>query len=190
MANKVGLLNTFGYWGLQGPASGPGQGYSDPNSWGAAQAHAAWNAWSGAFVGADYVGGLTVFADIESGFGGWSSNTANNQQTLNGFLLTLYEITPSGVFHEQAKQVVMMGGINQSGKFHDVWLWNGATWSEASSMDASPSGSIEGIAYDETRQVVLAYVVTGNKPDLGDKHHPNPIHLLPVTLASETWTWG
>lgn len=97
MANQVGLYDTFGYWGVQGPTLGPDQGYSNPLDWGAAQAHAAWNAWNGTFVGADYVGGLTVFGDIEAGFGGWS-DTANNQQTLNGFVQTLLEITPANVW--------------------------------------------------------------------------------------------
>lgn len=97
---------------------------------------------------------------------------------------------PLLVFHTQAQQVLLTGGVSQSGRFHDVWLWDGAAWSQASSTDAPPTGSIEGMAYDETHQVVLAYVVSGSKPDLGDKKHPKPIILPPVTLVSETWTWG
>lgn len=96
MARKVGNTNTFGYWGVQGPGSNTG--YATPYQWGVAQAQAAWAAWNKTFIGADLVGGYTVFGDVEAGFGGWGSNKANNQAVINGFLSELFAITPPEVW--------------------------------------------------------------------------------------------
>lgn len=96
MARKVGHTNTFGYWGVQGP--GANAGYSSSYNWGVAQGKAAWAAWNGTFVGADYVGGYTVFGDVEAGFGGWGTNRAANQAVINGFLSELFALTPHMVW--------------------------------------------------------------------------------------------
>ncbi len=92
MAKKVGNTNTFGYWGVQGPGSNTG--YATPYKWGVAQGQAAWTAWNSTFVGSSLVGGYTVFGDVESGFGGWGSNVANNQAVINGFLSQVFAVTP------------------------------------------------------------------------------------------------
>jgi hypothetical protein len=96
MAQKVGHNNTFGYWGVQGPDSNPG--YASANHWGEAQAKAAWAAWNSTFVGSSFVGGYTVFGDVEAGFGGWGSDIANNQAVITGYLSTLFTITPHEVW--------------------------------------------------------------------------------------------
>ncbi len=97
MANQLGPNFVFGYWGVQGPVGRPSQ--YDPYGWGVAQGQAAWDAWSGNFIGAASIGGYTVFGDIEEGFGGWlGGSTGDNQQTLNGFLNQLWDITPAGVW--------------------------------------------------------------------------------------------
>lgn len=97
MAKQAGLYNTFGYWGVQGPEVNTGG--RTPYNWGVAQADAAWNAWNGAFVGAGYVGGYTVFGDLETGFQGWvTNNVGNNQAVVNGFVTELFNITPYNVF--------------------------------------------------------------------------------------------
>ena len=77
---------------MQGPGSNTG--YATAQQWGVAQAKAAWAAWNSTFVGSDFVGGYTVFGDVEAGFGGWGSNIGNNQAVINGFLATLFNITP------------------------------------------------------------------------------------------------
>jgi len=81
-ANLAGPASTYMYWDLEGP----GVGHSGTDyQWGQAQADAAANAWStGPF--STYVGGMTVFADIEAGNPGWGSNEGNNQQVLQGWL--------------------------------------------------------------------------------------------------------
>jgi hypothetical protein len=96
MAKKAGHTNTFGYWGVQGPGENPG--YSSAQAWGVAQGQAAWKAWNGSFVGSDLVGGLTVFGDVESGFGGWGTDVAANQAVINGFLSQLFTVTPAEVW--------------------------------------------------------------------------------------------
>ncbi|HEY1348390.1 MAG TPA: hypothetical protein VGF67_02035 [Ktedonobacteraceae bacterium] len=96
MARLVGHTHTFGYWGVQGPGSNPG--YTSTYRWGVAQAQAAWNAWNRSFIGASYVGGYTVFGDVEQGFGGWDLHIAQNQAVIAGFLDTLFALTPSEVW--------------------------------------------------------------------------------------------
>lgn len=95
-ANAAGQQYTYGYWGVVGPESAP-VGWS-PVQWGQQQANNAWNARSEG-PHASYIGGLTIFADVEPGFGGWSfGNFAANQGVLNGFLTQLFNITPHEVW--------------------------------------------------------------------------------------------
>ncbi len=67
-ANAAGYNNTYEYWGVQGPGSAPG---TDPWTWGSQQAAAARYQYTHN-ANAGYAGGLTIFGDIEPGFGGWS----------------------------------------------------------------------------------------------------------------------
>jgi hypothetical protein len=91
-ANAAGKGRTFGYWGVVGPDLRPGG--MAPYNWGVQQATNAWNAWNHG-PNSQYVGGLTVFGDVEPGFGGWTyGNYAQNQLVLSGFLTQLFNITP------------------------------------------------------------------------------------------------
>jgi hypothetical protein len=82
-ATHVGPAFTHGYWGVCGPNAMPA-GLTDPGVWGQQQALAAIDAWNNN----PYVGGRTLFADIEAGFGGWGKpiSQADNVALLNGFL--------------------------------------------------------------------------------------------------------
>jgi AhpD family alkylhydroperoxidase len=85
-AQIAGRSGTFMYWGLEGPGLAP-PGMS-LYSWGREQASAALNQRYDN-PNAGFVGGYTVFADIETGFGGWtvgSSAYSSNQQVVQGFL--------------------------------------------------------------------------------------------------------
>jgi hypothetical protein len=96
MARQAGHSHTFGYWGVQGPAANVR--YSTPYRWGVAQAQAAWDAWNRSFIGAGYVGGYTIFGDVEEGFGGWGGQIAQNQAVISGFLDELFALTPHAVW--------------------------------------------------------------------------------------------
>jgi hypothetical protein len=81
----VGQDYVHGYWGLSGP-----NGAADPYAYGQQQAQAAITAWR-TIPG---IAGITIFADVEFGFGGWNKQpTAEQQQQdvqlLNGFLTTI-----------------------------------------------------------------------------------------------------
>ncbi len=91
-ATHVTPAFTHGYWGVSGPNAMPA-GLTDPGLWGQQQALAAIDAWNNN----PYVGGRTLFADIESGFGGWGNpaTQADNVALLNGFLQI---ITQTGFF--------------------------------------------------------------------------------------------
>jgi len=85
-AQTAGKNSTYLFWGLEGPGLAP----SDITAyqWGWQQASTALNQWSNN-PNAPLVGGYTLFADIESGFGGWAvGNTeySSNQQVVEGFL--------------------------------------------------------------------------------------------------------
>lgn len=89
MAGKVGYSSTWSYWGLYGPfANMSNPSNSDAYNFGKKQGNAAYQAWlSGDY--ASYVGGRTIFADIESpAFPGWKSGSSYydlNRQVLAGF---------------------------------------------------------------------------------------------------------
>jgi len=85
-AQIAGKNGTYMYWGLEGPGLAP-PGISF-YSWGREQASAALNQRYNN-PNAAFVGGYTIFADIEAGFGGWttgSSAYSSNQEVVQGFL--------------------------------------------------------------------------------------------------------
>lgn len=88
-AAQVTPALTHGYWGVCGPNAMPtgASGVSDPGVWGQQQALLAIQAWNSNPV----VGGRTLFADIEAGFGGWGApaTQADHVALLNGFLQTI-----------------------------------------------------------------------------------------------------
>ncbi len=86
-ANAVGIDYTHGYWGLCGPNFMSAAGYSDPASYGAMQAQLAIAAWNANH----HCGGTTIFADVETGFGGWGdpATPAQHAAMLDAFLETL-----------------------------------------------------------------------------------------------------
>jgi len=89
-AQAAGKSGTYIYWGLVGPAIRPKK--TTPYNWGVKQADTAIKQWS-SNANAQYVGGTTIFADIETGFGGWKGGNSrfynNNQQVVQGYLDTI-----------------------------------------------------------------------------------------------------
>jgi TAT (twin-arginine translocation) pathway signal sequence len=85
-ALTAGKSNTYIFWGLEGSGLAP-SGITS-YSWGWQQASAALDQWSNN-PNAALVGGHTIFADIEAGFGGWTagnSGCSSNRQVVQGFL--------------------------------------------------------------------------------------------------------
>jgi hypothetical protein len=76
---------THGYWGV----CGPNEGDSDPATYGRAQADAAIEAWNSNVN----LGGRTIFADVESGFGGWGAPATrdDNVALVNAFISRIAE---------------------------------------------------------------------------------------------------
>src|SRR5947209_11082306 len=68
-AHMAGKSGTYMYWGLEGPESAPSD--ITPYRWGRQQASAALDQ-RYHNPNAVFVGGYTIFAYIESGFGGWT----------------------------------------------------------------------------------------------------------------------
>jgi hypothetical protein len=76
---------THGYWGV----CGPNYGGSDPAGYGREQADAAIFAWNSNVN----LGGRTIFADIETGFGGWGAQASkdDNAALVNAFISRIAE---------------------------------------------------------------------------------------------------
>ncbi|GAC1300908.1 MAG: hypothetical protein NVSMB27_41270 [Ktedonobacteraceae bacterium] len=82
-ANAAGNNGTYAYWDVEGPDASPN---ADPYSWGLQQGQTAAGEWSNN-PNANYVGGSTIFGDVESGNPGWGSgDQSRNQAVLQGFL--------------------------------------------------------------------------------------------------------
>lgn len=82
-ASAAGYYSTYAYWDVEGPDEYPN---TDPYSWGVQQGQTAASEWRNN-PNASYVGGCTLFGDIESGNPGWGSgNQSRNQAVLQGFL--------------------------------------------------------------------------------------------------------
>lgn len=99
-ALSAGKSSTYMYWGLEGPGLAPSG--ATPYGWGWLQASNALDQWYNN-PNSGFVGGHTIFADIESGFGGWttgSSAYSDNQQVARGFLDCIASaFTPVTPFH-------------------------------------------------------------------------------------------
>lgn len=76
---------THGYWGV----CGPNYGGSDPAAYGREQADAAIDAWNSNVN----LGGRTIFADVESGFGGWGAQASKSDHValVNAFISRIAE---------------------------------------------------------------------------------------------------
>ncbi len=95
-ASRAGRNHTYGYWGVLGPDLRPAK--VSAFDWGRRQADCAWNARNHG-VHARYIGGLTVFADLEPEFGGWQRNSyMANRAVVSGFLQELFTISPHYVW--------------------------------------------------------------------------------------------
>ncbi len=99
-ARMAGKRGTYMYWGLEGPESAP-TGIT-PYNWGRQQASAALDQ-RYHNPNAVFVGGYTIFADVEIGFGGWTarhSAHSANRQVVQGFLQGIARaFTPATPFH-------------------------------------------------------------------------------------------
>ena len=99
-ARSAGKSGTFMYWGLEGPGLAPPD--TSFYSWGQEQASAAlYQRFNN--PNALFVGGYTIFADIEAGFGGWTARHPahfSNQEVVQGFLDGIAAAhTPTTPFH-------------------------------------------------------------------------------------------
>jgi len=83
-ATMAGFSFTYEYWAVEGPGS-PNRGGRTAFDWGVAQASAAAYQWYNN-GNAGYVGGTTIFGDIENLNPGWGSNQSDNRSVLEGFL--------------------------------------------------------------------------------------------------------
>jgi|GEM_PF-1983971 len=107
------------YWGIKGPTSDPnffaGKYYSsNAYSWGQAQASAARTEWFSSPANM-----VTIFADIESGFGGWfGANETVNDKLETGAALN-YQ-----VFKGFCDQVTNSNGVFKSGVYTSSGDWN------------------------------------------------------------------
>ncbi len=83
-ANAAGECYTYDYWDLEGPGAKPSG--STAYQWGQKQANAAFNTWVSNTKAQQYIGGTTIFADIEKGNYGWSGTSiSSSQDVLNGW---------------------------------------------------------------------------------------------------------
>ena len=102
-ANAVGLEFVHGYWGLCGPNYMRSAGFSDPEWYGVMQAQQAIAAWTAN----QHCGGKTIFADVETGFGGWGApaTAAQHAALLDAFLTTLTQagFIPGVYINDNAK---------------------------------------------------------------------------------------
>jgi hypothetical protein len=95
-ARAASYYRTYGYWVLMGPSSKPDN--LSAFSWGQQQAFCAFNARHTGPHAAN-IGGLTIFADIEPGCGGWQNgNYKPNQDVLEGFLQESFALTQSKIW--------------------------------------------------------------------------------------------
>ncbi len=122
-AQAAGKSSTYIYWGLEGPGSRPRN--TTPYNWGLRQVQAAIYQWSNN-ANAAYVGGQTIFADIEAGFGGWKGGNSrfyyNNRQVVKGFLDTIVSSFHPGIYITFNDWGYYLGTPFKPGKSFVLWI--------------------------------------------------------------------
>jgi hypothetical protein len=122
----AGLVTTnhcFAYWDIEGPNLAPGGNYY---AWGTEQANAFYNDFMTGMY-RTYVGGTTLFGDLESENSGWASppaTQAEGQQVVYGFLNELQSkpgITP-GLYFNTSDWDSMIGDSYMSPVPFVYWL--------------------------------------------------------------------
>lgn len=117
--------------------------------------------------------------------GGWNQLSPTTLPPMQGRYCT--------TFHAQLQRVILlaevMDDLNQQQSSYQMWLWDGASWSQSPQKKVLP-GSIEGFAYDGLRQALVAQVVIGGKSPLVSKSAGGRLPELAMPeLTSETWVW-
>jgi hypothetical protein len=97
-ATNAGYSKTYEYWGIEGPSSPNRQTGETAYNWGNRQGTKAAQQWFNHSPNAIYVGGQTIFADIESGFQGYSGTQTEWRSIVNGFLDGVYNYYPQSPF--------------------------------------------------------------------------------------------
>jgi hypothetical protein len=120
-AQAAGKSSTYIFWGLEGPGIAP-QGMT-PYSWGWLQAQAA-IAQQSNNLNAALVGGSTIFADIESGFGGWNAGYYRlNQHVVQGFLNGIANASiPPGIYIAPGDWRNYFGTAFRPGQAFVLWI--------------------------------------------------------------------
>ncbi|HTT86635.1 MAG TPA: kelch repeat-containing protein [Acidimicrobiales bacterium] len=127
-------------------------------------------------------GQVVLFGGDEVGAGG-SSNLDGETWTFDAASATWTEQSPatqpsarygaSMAYDAATGQVVLFGGLGQTGELNDTWTWNGTTWTEQSPARSPSTRSSASMAYDAaTGQVVLFGGLVGR------------------SIADDTWTWN
>ncbi len=119
LAEQLGATLTSSFWDVAGPDSPLKPSSDTPTQWGVAQA----NAYIAAWESNGLVGGTTLFADIESGNGGWTKgNYGPNQAVLHAFLQTLSANYVPGVYISTTLWGDYFGTYTSTVPFV-LWLW-------------------------------------------------------------------
>jgi hypothetical protein len=105
----VGADYTHGYWGVSGPNLSTS---TSPFAYGRQQAGAAVAAWQNT----PGIGGLTIFGDIEAGFGGWDNGATQQDMAavLDGFL--------TGIVNAEFVPGVYIGSASRDAWFPSTYL--------------------------------------------------------------------
>lgn len=132
-AQAAGSNSTYAYWDVWGPKASP----YNPYLWGAAQGQVAADEWQNN-PNASYVGGMTIFGDIEPGNPGWDSDQSSNQAVLHGFLDELQSagFTP-GIYISPANWQNFFGGTYAPPQTFVLWI----TGDQTCTIDCAPCAS-------------------------------------------------
>lgn len=134
------------YWGIKGPKSDPNYTSAGSytaamgKSWGALQAAAAKTAWDNKAN----VNKYTIFADIESGFGGWLTSSdlsvyaTINYSVFEGFVdkIRTYSSFKAGAYSSRGSWQSIMGTTWSPGYADTVW---GANYPAGSTFNNAPT---------------------------------------------------
>lgn len=188
-ARAAGNDHTYMYWDLGGSR---GRTLAQAYAYGRAQARAAIAAWHSG-CNSQYVSGLTVFADLESGNPGWSgSSQAGNRRLVDGWLDYFHDYNPgprgtklrAGLYVSPGFWNQQLGSSFRASHPFVLWIWGCQTCSQTRAQVPAEMARIQRNVLGGSHAVIWQWQIGGCGGGDYDATTQNPFNFHPVPSAS------
>jgi len=185
-ARAAGNDRTYMYWDLGGAG---GRTHAEAYAYGRAQARAAIAAWHHG-CHSQYVSGLAVFADLESGDPGWSGDPGANRRLVDGWLDYFHTYSPGrsarlrpGIYVSPAFWDQQLGSSFRASRHFVLWVWGCQTCTKSKAQVPGAIGRIERNVLGGSRVALWQWHIgtCGGGDYDATTQRPDDLHAVPAS---------